>query len=258
MNIIGIVLFIIGILLCAISVDYNNNILALIGTSTIFWGALLFYFKPRNYISKNVTMDVVSNYYHLLNGLIEEFDLKGRPVYYTPSNIFGLRNTVLLIHSSNDFQIGSKDITTYGLKMGNSAHVLKFRPPGQSLSLKIEDKLETRFSSLDILDFQGIIEKATVDDFEIAKSVRFDIEDAFINLEVVDSVFGGLYVDSELSEIFHSIGDPLISSIACGISRSNHQSVIIDSILHNIHEGKTIVRYKILDETNSASSNNIS
>ena len=255
---IGYVLFIIGILLCAISIDYNNNILALIGTPIIFWGALLVYFKPRNYISKDVALETVSNYYHLINGLIEEFDLNGRPVYYTPSNIFGLRNTVLLIHNSNEFELDIGDISTYALKMGNSDRVLKVIPPGQSLSQKIEEKLATKFSSLDILDFQGIIETAIVDDFELAKGVRFDVDEAYVDLEVVDSVFSGLYDDSNLGEICRSIGDPLISSIACSISRSNHKPVIIDSFMYKKDEEKTIVRFKILDEIDSISSNNIS
>jgi len=253
---IGYVLFIIGILLCAISIDYNNNILALIGTPIIFWGALLVYFKPRNYISKDVALETVSNYYHLINGLIEEFDLNGRPVYYTPSNIFGLRNTVLLIHNSNEFELDIGDISTYALKMGNSDRVLKVIPPGQSLSQKIEEKLATKFSSLDILDFQGIIETAIVDDFELAKGVRFDVEEAYVNLEVVDSIFSGLYNDSDLGDIYRSIGSPLISSIACGVSRSKHKPVIIDSFMYEKDEGKTIVRFKILDEIDSMSSNN--
>lgn len=255
---IGYVLFIIGILLCAISIDYYNNILALMGTSIIFWGALLVFFKPHNYISKDVAVETVSNYYHLINGLIEEFDFNGRPIYYTPSNIFGLRNTVLLIHNSNEFELDIGGITTYALKMGNSDRVLKVIPPGQSLSQKIEEKAATRFSSLDILDFQGIIETVIVDDFELAKGVRFDVEEAYVNLEVVDSVFSGLYNDSSLGEICRSIGDPLISSIACGISRSKHKPVIINSFMYKKGERKTIVRFKILDEIDSTSSNNIS
>lgn len=251
---IGYVLFIVGTLLCAVSIDYNNNILALIGTSVFFWGALLVYFKPRNYISKDVAVEAVSNYYQLLKGFIEEFEFKGRPIYYTPSNIFGLRNTVLLIHNSDQFELDIGDITTYGPIMMDNNRVIKLMPPGQTLSERIEEKLVTRFSSLDILDFQGILETVIVDDFELAESVRFDVEEAHVNLEVVDSIFSELYDDSGLGEIFRSIGGPLISSIACGISRSIHKPVIIDSFMKKRDEGKIIVGFKILDNINITAS----
>jgi hypothetical protein len=250
----GYVFLLVGILFIALSIDFSNQTIGLIGTSIIFWGALLIYFGPQKYVSKEVSLDTSLIYYRHINEMRKELDFKGRPLYFTPSNIFGLRNSVVILSKNEEFEYDIANISSY--QPFSTQDQLVIIPPGQTLSEKIEDKLLTRFSSIEIIDFQSIIGKVIVDDLELAKNIHINIEETEIKVEINDSIFRSIFSENDQNEFYKYLGDPLTSAIACAISRSTHKPVIIDNILEMNNERKIIVSFKIIDIPNSTSTEN--
>ncbi len=250
----GYIFLIVGILFITLSIDFSNKIYGLIGTSIIFWGAILIYFEPQNYVSKEVSMDTTLTYYKYINEIRKELNFKGRPLYFTPSNIFGLKNSVIILPKNEKNEYDIVNISSY--KPFSTQSQLIIIPPGQSLSEKIEDKLTTRFSSIEIIDFQSIIGNVIVDDLELAKNIHINVEETDIKVEINDSLFINLFSENEESEFYKHLGDPLTSAIACAISRSTHKPVIIDNIVETHNDRKIRVSFKIIDITNSKSTEN--
>ena len=62
---VGYVLLLIGIIFTAISIDYTIQISALIGTSLLFWGLILIYFRNTRQVPKELLDNSVRSYYYL-------------------------------------------------------------------------------------------------------------------------------------------------------------------------------------------------
>jgi len=66
------------------SVIYVSQILALIGLSLVFWGALLLYIQPEEYTRKALLDATALTSLATLNQIMQELNYKGKAIYLPP------------------------------------------------------------------------------------------------------------------------------------------------------------------------------
>lgn len=236
-SIIGYFILAIGAIVSALSLDYNSSVLAVIGTTLVFWGALLMYFKRKNPLLENALAESLIPYYN--NATILGKDI----YYYSPPNIFGLENTLVLNHNSLSKE-KIEEINSFFSVLKNDIAVM---PPGQGLSQLIEKNQDIRFSSLNISDIKTPFENALMDEFELVKSIQFSFEEQEIHIIVNGSIFNKLYEDKDEIENIVTLGDPVISSVACGLSRVTRKPIKIENLVYDRNPGNIKAVLKICE-----------
>ena len=235
----GYLLLLSGVIVCAASFDYQSNIMALIGTSTLFWGALLFYFHSDDYILNAVGSTTLIQYYGLLRETISGFAREPRPEYYTPANISGLSTTKIIFPEGAKPQSG--DVS--GQTGGKLDWSITIAPPGQKLSEVIEESNRMSFSSMDPLNLSIPLEKAIVEDLELAKSLNILYQATSIVVTSGKSIYSSLYDRGEFKAVLDSVGDPLISAIACAYSRSTRRNIRLVKAIYD--EKRETLEYRL-------------
>ena len=243
---IGYLLLVVGIIVCSSAFDYQNKIMALIGTSIIFWGALLIYFKPYEYESTQVLDSTLQQYYAFINEMIPNVGNSGKPEYFSPPDISGLTTTSLKISGA------SKEKSIFPENKYTLTDAVKIMPPGQKLSEAMEESSKAKYTSINPVSLGPILEKAVIEDLGLSKSINIEYSSSLILVRVRRSIYSKLYRSNDLRGLLDNVGDPLISAIACAYSRSTGRPIILEGINLNEHNEIIDYRLKLLSTTEDA------
>jgi hypothetical protein len=244
---IGYFLLSLGIVLLGLAVYYSHNVSAFIGIALTFWGALLLYIRPTQFVRKNVLDSIIIEPLQNTSRLLNDMEFNGKHIYISSPTLHGLRNVVLYIPKSGGTRIPSIErLSETGVLMENPLAV-KLNPPGHRLSRLLEEELKTNFSTVDLAYLQYTLEKAFVEGLEIAEFFKMVVKDTTIHVEVGGNIFYELLEEFEedLGEI--CICDPLSSALACILARSTHKPVVIERVDLISVDRKTITEFKLLD-----------
>ena len=223
----------------AFSIDYGQPIVSLMAVSLLFWGALLIYFRPNKKLDLDVASDIFSHYYQTLTAVVDSLECKGTPFYFSPNNIFGLTKSVIFVPKTFEYDIFSIDVTSYDGLYIEDSKLVKFIPVGQALSEKIEEKIDKKFSYIDLLELRAQIDQTLINDLEMVKNLDIIINGAEVIISITGSIFASMY--SDVDGIIRQVGDPLVSALACAISRSTRKPLVIE----NIHYDKNIIEVQL-------------
>lgn len=224
---IGYVLLLIGFTLILFSIIYSNSISAFIGISLIFWGSLLSFIRPTKFVRKEILEASAIDQIRTIENIVDKLGFKGTPVYFSPRTMSGLRKVSLFIPKNDLPVISLDDLSLEGDTIINDEFI-KMVSPGQTLSETMENELRTNFSILAIEDLGGSLRKI-IDGLEIAANFNMELSDQEIKIEVKESIFYD--IEEELGKTRAIlIGDPLISAIACALTRSTGLAITIDNI----------------------------
>ncbi len=246
---IGYILLTLGFTLTALAVYYSHNVSAFIGIALTFWGALLLYIRPTRFIRKEILDTTITEPLDSYHKLIEELGYEGTPQHISPSTLWGLRNTVIYIPKSNQTQTPTDEQLSTNETLIENPQAIKITPPGQYLSGLIEDKLKTNFSRVDIEYLQYNLEKAIVEDLEIAEAFQMEHMESTVHTEIKGAIFYEAIREQIESKKLQQTGDPLNSAIACILARSTRKPVIIENIQIDPKEKTIKTDYKILGQS---------
>ena len=225
---IGYLLLVAGIVVCSSAFDYQNRIMALVGTSIIFWGGLMIYFQSKDYVSGTVMRTTMQQYYDLLAEAVHVDNERDKPMYYTPPNISGLSSTRLLIQNKPK---ETEKTELLPLRDPDNAKIVV--PPGQFLSEAMEASSGVRYSSVNPLNLSILLEKAVIEDLELARSIVIEYKPPVIMVNIGENVYNPLFGEKKFRVLLNTLGDPLISAIACAYSRSTSESVTLEEVVHD-------------------------
>jgi len=230
-NKISILLLASGAIMIAISIDYSDEILALIGLTLLLWGTIIMNSSPEKYIHSKILISSFEKINKLYDAIINNRKLKGPPIYYSPDNLWGLKNVLIYIGKNDEAQ-PDEIFESDGFELSDDYAVLM--PPGLALSNLVEEELNTNAASMKLTDFQNNINKALVDQLELAEEIDIQINQKDFLITITKSL---LHKDLENYSLDNKkeiiIGDPLISSIICLLSKILHKPLIIENIKYN-------------------------
>lgn len=245
---IGLFILIAGIILSTLAIDYNNSMYALIGISLVFWGALFFYIKPKNFVKNEVLNSAISNTYEFYDLILKNLDFIGKPMYIAPDSLWGLNNVLMVVTRTPETQINlpeNIDDDVYEV----TPEMIKMTPPGLEISRLIENQLNTTFATETPDKMNSLLEKALVEELEIAMAFQINIQEPFIHVELKDTVFDEIIDNIIQKNHAQKLGDPLTSAICCLTAKTMRKPVTIEKIQKVPNQRTTKITYRIHENT---------
>jgi len=252
------------------SVIYVSQILALIGLSLVFWGALLLYIQPEEYTRKALLDATALTSLATLNQIMQELNYKGKAIYLPPKYLKDPDANKIYIPKQKDGKPPTPELILKEesrLFIKNPQGIL-LTPPGAQLTRLFEKTLETSFTKVDLEYLQQNLPKLLIEDLEIAEDIEIETKNRkaakeitdpvslmgtasdTIHVKITNSILQNLWTeDRKLSYICGTIGCPICSAIACALTKATGKPITIEKIQPS-EDGKIIeADYRVLETT---------
>lgn len=246
------------------SIVYVSLILAFVALSLVFWGALLLYVQPEEYVRKRLLDSTLTPSLENLSQIIEELDYKGEAVYLPPRYFEDPRASKLYIPKEKKGKLPTPESVIKNkprLLMENPKGLL-LTPPGAEMAELFEETLGTNFTKQDLAYLQQNLPKLLIEDLEIAEDLEIDIGNSQEDKEMTDSTPITIHVkmtnpilqsiwekNRGFSHILEKIGSPTLSAIACALTKTIGEPISIQAIQVTEHGRIIEADYRVLETT---------
>jgi hypothetical protein len=252
-----------------LSVIYSQMLLVLIGLGLTFWGALLLYIHPGEYIETAILNASTLSPLTTVNQILRELDYEGNAIYLPPKYFKNPENSKIYISKQKDAPLPDPEQVQ---KSENQVFVknpegILLTPPGAELARLFEKSLKTSFTKVDLEYLQKNLPKLLIENLEIADSVKIEMSHTVatrqstelippfqtrtnsIHVKITSTIYNQMCREtSELPGIISQVGCPVCSAIACAIAKASGRSVRIERTEFT-EDGRTIEPYySIIEE----------
>jgi hypothetical protein len=192
--------------------------------------------------------------YTIIDRAIEEFEQKSKSYYIPPypekarlpEHLKKLKDAVVFIPAEGKSILPSIEEMTTGKFLLKNPKGICITPPGLDLLSRIEKEIRTDPNKLEFDELCEILPAVILENFELAREIEMKHEADQVTLRITGSVYRHLYTNEKLLSI-HIIGCPLVSAIACAISKTTGKIVSIQRDLIS-PDGQTIlISYTLLE-----------
>jgi hypothetical protein len=244
-------LFSFGLISLAFSINYNSSILAFIGLSLVFWGALLFYIRPDRYVKETLLNKATLPLLTSLDQAIIELGYKGKGVYLPPKYLKDFESSKVYIAAKEDAELPSPEQIQKEenkLILKNPEGIL-ITPPGAELMKLFEEKLGTNFIKVDLRYIEQNLPRLLIEDLEIAQNVEIETEDNIVHVKIENSIYENMCNEvKKLRSIHSSVGCTICSAIACALAKATGKPIIIEKDQKTDDDQTFNIDYRILEE----------
>ena len=233
------------------SIFYVSTILAFIGLTLIFWGALLLFMKPIRYVKTSLLDSTAISSLTTIDHVISEFNYKGKAVYLPPLPYFlkGYKGGVVYISSKEEIILPPVHEVSGKKVFVKNPQGICIVPPGLSLVNLYEKELGKEFAKVDLEYLKNNLPRLFIENLEIAKTLEINKENSLIHVKITGSVYKDFCTEvRKLSNICHSFGCPLCSSIACALSRAVGKPITIEK--NEVSSDGNVIEayYRVIEE----------
>lgn len=236
---IGLAFTIPGAIALIFSITSNSNVLAFIGLSLTFWGALFFFIRPVKYVQSSLLDSTALSTYTTIDRIIKDLKFKGKSYYippypkevYLPEYLKGLKEPVVFISADTGGTPSIEELAKSKFLLENPNGIC-IAPPGLGLSTQFEKELRKSVTKIRLDELCESLPPIIVESLQLAKDVEMKAENNQIHAKIFDSAYKNLYTIEENLKSVHTLGCPLISAIACTIAKTTGKMTTIqkDSI----------------------------
>jgi hypothetical protein len=243
-------LIVLGGLLTLLSIVLASSVVALLGLGFIFWGSLLTYVTPRQFVKASVFSATALSLMLALDRMLEKYKKGGKAVYLPPRYFREADATFVLVGSfdisaiPNTEKLRGNELEASLLPSRLDQGFL-FMPPGAELLKTFEDALGTSFTKVDIRYIEEHVPKLLVDDLELARRVEVDSEKDRVDVTIENPAYRDMY-RAEISDIIRLLGCPVASSIACALAKASGRPVFIEDYQAQEENNHVVIRYRLL------------
>ncbi len=243
---IGFAFIIPGALALIFSILNNSNVLAFIGLGLTFWGVLFFFVRPVRYVQSSLLDSTAISTYTTIDKIVKDLKFKGKSYYippypkevYLPEYLKGLKETVVFI-SADTVGIPSIEELAKSKFLLENPNGICVAPPGLGLLTQFEKEMRRDITKLQLNEICESLPPLIVNNLRLAKDVEIIAKDNQVYVKLLDSTYKSLYTAEENLKSILSLGCPLLSAIACIISKATGKIVTIEK--NNISlNGQTI------------------
>lgn len=220
-----------GLTLVIFAVVNTSAILAIIGLGFTFFGSLLQYIRPVNFVKTELLDTVVIPYVRSLQDLLGDTSCSSISIYYPINSSRGSPQVKLVF---------TEEYTS-----NPHSEVPVITPPGIQLAALVETELETKISRIDLPYLQQNISRVFVEALELVTEITLNLGNP-IRVQMKPVTFSTLCREIREHKLCPSLGCPLCSSIACLITQVSHKPVIIEKI--RVTDEDITTHYRILEE----------
>jgi hypothetical protein len=231
---IGIVFLVPGVLSLVLSIYAGSSVLAFIGLGLTFWGALFFFVRPIKYVKSSLLDSTAITSYSTIDRIIKDLNYKGKSYYippypkdvYLPEYLKGLKDMIVFISAENASTMPSIEEMAKSRFILEKPKGISIAPPGLGLLTLFEKELKTDLTALELSELSDNLTKIILENFQLAKEIEIKPEQDMVHVKIVDSTYKDLYTKENLKSV-HSLGDPIVSAIACAIAKTTGKMVTI-------------------------------
>jgi hypothetical protein len=253
---IGLAFTIPGILALFFSVIKNSNILAFIGLSLTFWGALFFFIKPVKYVQSSLLHSTATAAYKTIDRILRDLKIKGKGYYippypkdvYLPDYLKGLKDPVVFISAGEGGMPSIEELAKSKFMLENPNGIC-VAPPGLGLLEQFERELKKDLAKLKLTELSETLPPLIVENLGLAKEMEINVKDNHVYIKILDSTYKNLYAAEENLKSIHTLGCPLISAIACALAKASGKTVTIQGIKVSPDKQTTEVWYRMEGQT---------
>ena len=231
------------------SIFYSSSILAFIGLGLTFWGALLLFIKPTKYVKASILDSTAISSLRTIDQIITDLNYRGKAVYLPPRYLKETKGGKVFIPSKKCLVIPPVEKVAEEKVFLKKPQGMCLTPPGLDLANLYENELRKDFAKVDLNYLQNNLPKLFVEDLEIAEDLEINAEDNMIQAKITESIYKNFCKEArKLSNVCHSIGCPICSSIAIALTRAAGKPVIIEKNSIS-QDGKIIeAQYRVIEE----------
>jgi hypothetical protein len=232
---IGIMFIIPGALSLIFSIFKNSQVLAFIGLSLTFWGALFFFIRPVKYVRSTLLDSTAISSYSTIDRIVKDLKYKGKSYYippypkevYLPEYLKGLKDMIVFISADSDAGMPSiEEMAKTKFLLENPKGILA-APPGLGLLTQLEKELRTDITKLELSELCESLPQLILENFQLAKEIEMKTEKNQVHLKIFDSIYKNLYSREKNLKSIYFLGCPLVSAIACAIAKTTGRIVTI-------------------------------
>lgn len=230
------------------SIIYSSTVLAFVGLSLLFWGALLLFIRPTRYV-KAIILDSILSSLAPIEQILTDLNYQGKAIYLPPRYFNSVKGGAMFVPFERKLVIPPEEIVAKGKVFLENPKGICLIPPGLGLANLYEEELGKNFVKVDFNYLRSNLPKLLVDDLEIAEDLEISLESDMICVRIKKP----LYIDvpeyaQKVPNSFNIIDHPLSSSIACALARAIGKPVVIEKKGFS-NDGKTLeVYYQIIED----------
>jgi len=238
-----------GALALGTSILYSLYILAFVGLGLTFWGALLLFVKPTKYVKASLLDSTAISSLKAIEQMVTYLNYKGKAVYLPPGYLKSPKGGMVFIPSKENLGIPQAKEVAEGEVSPENREGIFITPLGLDLANLYENQMRRDFTKVDLNYLQKNLPRLFIEDLQIAENLEISTDDHMIKVKATETIYNDLCKEvNKLSEVCHSLGCPLVSSIAVALTRVTKKPVVIEK--NSISEdGKAIeIQYRIVEE----------
>jgi hypothetical protein len=252
-----------------ISINYDSSILAFVGLGLIFWGAILLYIKPEEYVRERLLEAVTTPSLITLNQIIQELGYKGDTIYLPPRCFTNPDNIKMLVSKYKYSTVPTlEQMQPYeNQPIARTTQGLLVTPSGIELSTLLEEELGKSFIQTDLESLKQNLPGLFIEKLEIAQNLELQTENNISKTKKSNSgpltqlktttihaimtrpIYGEMIKQAEeSSQVAGLIGGPICSAIAIALTKATGKPVRITNIKSS-EDGNVIeASYEIVEE----------
>jgi hypothetical protein len=229
------------------SAFYSSYVLAFVGLSLTFWGALFLYVKSTKYVKLDLLNAASSSGPYNIERILATTKTGLRGIYLPPKNLQDHTSSLVFIPTEPNWPLPTSAETNPQKLESKNAMGILLTPPGLALSKLFEKELKKPFTETSLEDLQTQLPEL-FDELQITKHLTIQPQDNLITVTITNHVFEDLCKETAKLELTHrTVGCPLSSALACAFAKATGKPIIIAREETGPDETTTI-KYKVLED----------
>ena len=245
------ILFSVGVIALALSINYTSSTLAFIGLGLVFWGAILFYIRPEGYIKEILLHKTTLPSLRSLDQIMLELGYDSKGVYLPPKYLRDFDSSKVFISAQGYGKLPSPEQIQNEedkVLIKNPEGIL-ITPPGAELAKLFEETLGTSFTRINMQQIEQNMPRLLIEDLKIAQNVQIETKNNRVHVKIENSIYKYMCKEAKKSSnICSLLGCPLCSAIACVLAKATGKPVIIEKNQLSEDSQTTDTDYLLLEE----------
>jgi hypothetical protein len=234
-----------GMVLLVVSTFYVSSFLTIFSSTLVFWGAILLYITPTKFVQLDLLNAIVDGTSSNIERILIELKLTEKGIYLPPKNLPDIESSLIFLSNKHEIDLPSSGETSEKL-YGTKHDGIFVTPPGLKLSKYIEQELKEPLLKTNLEGLQDQLSEIFVEKYEFAESFEMRVQNMNIIVELKNSLFEQICVETEKQPLTHSqVGCILSSALACAFAKATGKPITIESESRNLDSRTTTITYHI-------------
>ena len=231
---ITIVFLVTGVAALVASLFTGSQVLAFIGLSLTFWGALFLFVRPVKFVQSSLLDSTALATYTTIDRIIRELKYKGDSYYippypqdvYLPDHLKGLKDMTVFVSADTGTEMPTIEDMASG-RFHMKPKGICIAPPGLGLATRFEEELKKDFTKQKVADLCETLPQVILENLQLAREATLQLDRSHVYLTLRDSAYKTLYDPNQDLTSVHKLGCPIISAVACALAKASGKPVTI-------------------------------